>query len=277
VSGNSGERMRATVIVLGDVGRSPRMQYHALAVADHDIDVDIVALKGTEPLRALRGHPRVRLHLLAASEGLPRLSTPAFIARPVARAIAQGPQLMRLLWLGIERPDTILVQNPPAIPVLMIAMLYARKSWARLVIDWHNFGYAMLAMRLGARHPWVRLMKMVRGCIRALCRRPSLHIIRDGAGIGAHAGGRRRGVLYDRPAQTFRPTRVGRSAGAAGTAESAVSAWHRQTLVDVPGARVRLATPDVLHSTFNRLMYLDGRYEQLFEKIHDETGFGGNA
>ena len=48
-------------------------------------------------------------------------------------------------------------------------------------------------------------------------------------------------------------------------------------LIDVPGARVRLATPDVLHSTFNRLMYLDGRYERIFEKIHDETGFGGNA
>jgi hypothetical protein len=46
-------------------------------------------------------------------------------------------------------------------------------------------------------------------------------------------------------------------------------------LVDVPGARVRLSTPDLLHSTFNRLMYLDGRYGQLFDKVHEETGFGG--
>jgi dolichyl-diphosphooligosaccharide--protein glycosyltransferase len=46
-------------------------------------------------------------------------------------------------------------------------------------------------------------------------------------------------------------------------------------LVDVPGARVRIATPDVLHSTFNRLMYLDGKYDRLFEKVHDEKGFGG--
>ena len=46
-------------------------------------------------------------------------------------------------------------------------------------------------------------------------------------------------------------------------------------LVDVPGARVRLATPDVLHSTFNHLMFLDGRYERFFDKIHDETGWGG--
>jgi asparagine N-glycosylation enzyme membrane subunit Stt3 len=46
-------------------------------------------------------------------------------------------------------------------------------------------------------------------------------------------------------------------------------------LVDVPGARVRLSTPELLHSTFNRLMYLDGRYGQLFDKVHEETGFGG--
>lgn len=46
-------------------------------------------------------------------------------------------------------------------------------------------------------------------------------------------------------------------------------------LVDVPGARVLLASPDLLRSTFSRLMNLDGKYELLFDKIHDETGFGG--
>ena len=46
-------------------------------------------------------------------------------------------------------------------------------------------------------------------------------------------------------------------------------------LVDVPGARVRLTTPAVLHSTFSRLIYLDGRSEKFFDKIHDETGFRG--
>ena len=46
-------------------------------------------------------------------------------------------------------------------------------------------------------------------------------------------------------------------------------------LVDVPGARVRLSTPKLLHSTFNRLTYLDGRYGRLFDKVHEETGFGG--
>jgi beta-1,4-mannosyltransferase len=34
------------VLVVGDVGRSPRMQYHALSVAKHGRNVDIVGYKG---------------------------------------------------------------------------------------------------------------------------------------------------------------------------------------------------------------------------------------
>jgi beta-1,4-mannosyltransferase len=35
------------ILVLGDIGRSPRMQYHAISVAKHGRKVDIVAYKGT--------------------------------------------------------------------------------------------------------------------------------------------------------------------------------------------------------------------------------------
>lgn len=34
------------ILVVGDIGRSPRMQYHALSIARHGRQVDIVALKG---------------------------------------------------------------------------------------------------------------------------------------------------------------------------------------------------------------------------------------
>lgn len=34
------------ILVVGDVGRSPRMQYHALSVAKHGRMVDIVGYKG---------------------------------------------------------------------------------------------------------------------------------------------------------------------------------------------------------------------------------------
>ena len=37
---------RACIIVIGDIGRSPRMQYHALSLAKTGFDVDIVGYGG---------------------------------------------------------------------------------------------------------------------------------------------------------------------------------------------------------------------------------------
>jgi beta-1,4-mannosyltransferase len=39
------------VLVVGDVGRSPRMQYHAMSVAKHGRQVDIVGYKGHKLLQ----------------------------------------------------------------------------------------------------------------------------------------------------------------------------------------------------------------------------------
>jgi beta-1,4-mannosyltransferase len=181
------------------------MQYHALALADHGVDVDVVAFRGSEPLRALREHPRVALHLLAPPEASAQMSTPAFIVRSVARVVVQTFQLMRLLWLGLERPDTVLVQNPPAVPVLPIALLYARTRSARLVIDWHNLGHTMLALRLGPTHPAVRMMRWCEG---AFGRRADAHLCVSramAAGLERDFGIANATVLHDRPAALFRP------------------------------------------------------------------------
>lgn len=35
------------VLVLGDIGRSPRMQYHAISIAKHGRKVDLVGYKGS--------------------------------------------------------------------------------------------------------------------------------------------------------------------------------------------------------------------------------------
>ena len=56
--------MRTAVVVLGDLGRSPRMQYHALALAVNAGDVDLVGLEGAPLHTALTAEPRVRSHRL---------------------------------------------------------------------------------------------------------------------------------------------------------------------------------------------------------------------
>lgn len=51
----------------------------------------------------------------------------------------------------------ILVQNPPSIPTLAVCTWMAFFRNSALVIDWHNFGYSILALKLGPLHPLVRL------------------------------------------------------------------------------------------------------------------------
>ena len=79
-----------------------------------------------------------------------------------ARAVAQTLRLVFLFLVVLRKPDVILVQNPPAIPTLLVALAAARLRRARLVVDWHNLGWAVLALALGARHPLVALARCVR-------------------------------------------------------------------------------------------------------------------
>lgn len=68
-------------------------------------------------------------------------------------------QLLALLWMllvRLPRPDVILLQLPPAIPTMLVCKLAALRHGARLVYDWHNFAYTLMAIGMGRRHPVVR-------------------------------------------------------------------------------------------------------------------------
>jgi len=198
------ESMRVAVVVLGDLGRSPRMQYHAEALAAHQVDVDLVARAGSAPIAELRGHPRVTCHLLPpAREG----SLPALLLVPVAaaRAVAQTLRLVFLFLIVLRKPDVILVQNPPAIPTLLVALVAARLRRARLVVDWHNFGWTVLALALGRRHPAVGLARWFET---TLGRRADAHLCVSQAlqnVLQARWRIRPVTVLRDRPAGRFTP------------------------------------------------------------------------
>src|SRR5918992_1496788 len=119
--------MRTAVVVLGDLGRSPRMQYHALALAVNEGEVDLVGLEGAPVHAALTAEPRVRSHRLSdrafgsrASRGRGR-----FVLLSAARAATQAARLLATL-LRLPKPDLILVQNPPAVPTLTVAWMAAR-------------------------------------------------------------------------------------------------------------------------------------------------------
>ena len=41
-----GGKLRFQIVVLGDIGRSPRMQYHAISISKHGGLVDLIGYKG---------------------------------------------------------------------------------------------------------------------------------------------------------------------------------------------------------------------------------------
>eukprot|EP00899_Mesostigma_viride_P026424 jgi/Mesvir1/6967/Mv09112-RA.1 len=150
------QRKRVAVVVLGDFGRSPRMQYHTLSLAKQaDMDVDVVAYQGVAPIEDVLTHPRITLHLVKPPpfHSLPRL---LFLLLAPLKILLQLAQLFWLLLVTIPRPHVLLVQNPPSIPTFLVAVTVQRLRKCRLIIDWHNFGYSLLALRLGPRHPVVR-------------------------------------------------------------------------------------------------------------------------
>ena len=59
--------MRVAVVVIGDLGRSPRMLYHARALVVNGADVDLVGLRGAALPAALDRNPRVTVHTLSAA------------------------------------------------------------------------------------------------------------------------------------------------------------------------------------------------------------------
>lgn len=91
------------------------------------------------------------------------LSRPAWLSRlprPIALPFKAIYQFLVLLWMllvSLPRPDVILLQLPPALPTMAVCWLAARRHRARLVYDWHNFAYTLMALTMGRAHALVRL------------------------------------------------------------------------------------------------------------------------
>jgi beta-1,4-mannosyltransferase len=198
--------MRAVVVALGDLGRSARMCYQALALARSGVPVDLVGLDGTPIPRAIADVSRIAVHRIESStlRHRPELSGLAYPLAALVDAWRLGFRLWRALR-ALEPPDLVLVQNPPHFPTLAVARLSLRKRGVRFVIDWHNLGYTLLGLRLGAWHPLVRLARWLerRDARRAdgnLCVSRGLAVFLESR-FGV-PGAR---VLYDRPAAAFAP------------------------------------------------------------------------
>lgn len=146
------------VIVLGDVGHSPRMQYHALSLADTGkVSVELVGFSGSKPLSAVANHADIRIRHIAALRFPSSWKVP-FVVYAVMKVIVESAQLFLVLMFTSYRPECVLLQCPPAVPSLAVCGLVCVLSGSKLVVDYHNITH----MHLGSKVKSEFLVSLVR-------------------------------------------------------------------------------------------------------------------
>jgi len=136
--------MHAAVVVLGDIGRSPRMMNHAVSLANAGFQVSLIGYAESEPPLAVRENQNITVRGIPPPWKLPRNPKIAYILLAPIAALTRALTLFCTILQGGNK-GVILVQNPPSIPTLLVARVY---SWfvdgSALIIDWHNYGYTIM-------------------------------------------------------------------------------------------------------------------------------------
>lgn len=150
-----GKTKNVCIVVLGDIGRSPRMQYHSLSLAELGHTVDVIGYGETEPMHEIKKSPSIYYHYLVAPPTIPQR-----LINYVFKTIWQALNLIFLLVIA-RKPDILIVQNPPAIPALVICWLFSIISRCKFVIDWHNYACSIMALSLSNGNILTTITKQV--------------------------------------------------------------------------------------------------------------------
>lgn len=134
-------------------------------------------------------------------------SIPFIISGPL-KVLWQLWSLYRVLGYATEPARWLLVQNPPSIPTLAIALVVAVLRNTHLMIDWHNYGWTILAGTRGAHHPFVRISKAYECILGRTAPTANITVTHAMARQLKEAPYRIKSpiiTLHDRPASIFQP------------------------------------------------------------------------
>lgn len=190
---------RVWVVVLGDIGRSPRMQNHCQSFAERGNLVEICGYVESKPNQELLSDPRVSINKLTP---FPEIQLPRVI-KYIFKIFWSILSLLTIFF-SVKKADILILQNPPGIPALALCYLYCKIVKAKFIIDWHNYTWSIMALESSSDNAIVKFAKVIETyfgqksdlnfCVTEAMKKDLL----ENWNIEAT-------VLYDRPPEKFHP------------------------------------------------------------------------
>lgn len=104
-------------------------------------------------------NPSITIVPLPPPPPLLRTKSLPFILTGPLKVLWQTWSLFYALNYVTKPARWLLVQNPPSIPTLLVAIIVCFLRNTHLIIDWHNYGWTILAGTRGSSHPFVTISK----------------------------------------------------------------------------------------------------------------------
>jgi len=136
----------ALVVVQGDIGRSPRMQYHTLSLLKRGYKVNLMGYDESPlipEITCFKNTFRVVGLKVPPARSSSRL---AFILKALQQSL-----YLTIGLLKCDKPSVLLLQNPPSIPTMAICSFFRFVYGYILIYDWHNYGHTLLGLTLGSK------------------------------------------------------------------------------------------------------------------------------
>ncbi|EGR31148.1 hypothetical protein IMG5_116780 [Ichthyophthirius multifiliis] len=143
-------RKIASVIVFGDIARSPRMQNHAIQLSKYGYYVYFVGYEENKVHDKIKENKNIQIIDIQSQivNKLKRLPKILYLVYALFRILIQILQLFHIYLFQIQKPQFVIIQNPPSIPVLSTLYVICRLKQIKMIIDFHNYGFTILQLSL---------------------------------------------------------------------------------------------------------------------------------
>lgn len=147
------KKLKVLVFVLGDSGRSPRMQFHTWSLSNLEIvdQVILIGYSGEKLMKDINSNKVIdyRIDINVISYWLQYLPK-FYLIQIFFKSIILMVYIMLILW-SFTPFDVLLIQNPPATPIFAAVLflktitfgLFNIQGSNKIILDWHNLGYSM--------------------------------------------------------------------------------------------------------------------------------------